>query len=234
VKRNHIVLAAVLGALALMFWAGVANFLERRQQQQRRLAQRAEIELLPGPAPSDSSAATAEGDHALPPGPLLHQKPPGFALLDTTGKKVSLSDYRGKAVLINFWATWCGPCKVETPWLVELRNRYAGQGFEILGVSTDEPDGSDSRAIAAEKQQVAKFAEEERIGYPVLLDGDRISAAYGGVDSLPASFFVDRSGTVVASVIGLDSKDGIEANIRKALGSAAGDGRRPPAPAGAA
>ena len=57
-----------------------------------------------------------------------------------SGKKVSLASYKGKAVLINFWATWCGPCKIETPWLVELRNQYASQGFEILGISTEGDD----------------------------------------------------------------------------------------------
>jgi cytochrome c biogenesis protein CcmG/thiol:disulfide interchange protein DsbE len=134
---------------------------------------------------------------------------------------VSLSSYKGKAVLLNFWATWCGPCKIETPWLVELRNQYAAQGFEILGISTEGDDLAKDDKAGREKQKadVAKFAQQEHMPYPVLIDGDSISQTYGGLDAMPTSFFVDRNGTVVAAQMGISSKDDIEANIRKALGA---------------
>ena len=141
-------------------------------------------------------------------------------LRDLTGKKVTLESYRGKAVLVNFWATWCAPCRLETPWLIELRNKYAAQGFEILGVDTEGDDlqKSDTAGRAKDKAAVGKFAAEMKVPYPVLMDGDSISRDYGGLDDLPMSFFVDRKGTVVATEVGLTSESEIEGNIRKALG----------------
>jgi len=152
--------------------------------------------------------------------PLKGQPAPGFTLEDLSGNKVSLAGYKGKAVLLNFWATWCGPCKIETPWLIELRNQYAAQGFEILGISVDDIDRDDPAKLSGEKQEIARFVQQMHMPYPVLIDGDSLSKPYGGLDALPASFFVDRNGTVVASQLGLTSKAEIEANIRKALGVA--------------
>jgi len=143
---------------------------------------------------------------------------PGFALEDLSGKKVTLASYKGKAVLINFWATWCAPCKIETPWLIELRNKYAAQGFEVLGISADDLDKDDKQKLSEEKKEIAHFAEQMHIPYPVLIDGDSVSTPYDGLDSLPVSYFVDRNGTVVAAQMGLTSKEEIEADIKKALG----------------
>jgi len=91
---------------------------------------------------------------------------PGFALEDLSGRKVSLASYKGRAVLINFWATWCAPCKVETPWLIELRNEYAAQGFEVLGISADDIDRGDPQKLSEEKNEIARFAEQMHIPYP--------------------------------------------------------------------
>jgi cytochrome c biogenesis protein CcmG/thiol:disulfide interchange protein DsbE len=134
-------------------------------------------------------------------------------------RKVSLASYKGRAVLINFWATWCAPCKVETPWLIALRNQYAAQGFEVLGISADDIDRGDPQKLSEEKKEIARFVEQTHIPYPVLIDGDSLSTPYDGLDALPASYFVDRNGTVVAAQVGLTSKDEIEASIRKALGN---------------
>ncbi len=208
-RRNTLVITAVLFILAVFAWAGWANWEYRKQAAERLLASAAKGELMPdtaGGAPEYVS-------------PLKGKAAPAFALEDLNGRKVSLASYKGKAVLINFWATWCGPCKIETPWLIELRNQYAAQGFEILGVSADDIDRDDPRKLSDEKKQIARFVEQMRMPYPVLIDGDSISTPYGGLDSLPTSFFVDRNGKVVASQLGLTSKDEIEANIKKALGA---------------
>ena len=151
--------------------------------------------------------------------PLSGKPAPAFALEDLTGKKVTLASYRGKAVLINFWATWCAPCRLETPWLIELRNKYAAQGFEILGVDTEGDDlqKSDTAGWAKDKAAVGKFVAEMKVPYPMVMDGDSISRDYGGLDDLPASFFVDRKGTVVAAQVGLTSESEIESKIEKAL-----------------
>jgi cytochrome c biogenesis protein CcmG/thiol:disulfide interchange protein DsbE len=160
------------------------------------------------------------GDAQAALNPLVGKPAPQFSLEDLSGKKVSLADYKGKAVLINFWATWCGPCKLETPWLVDLRNQYAGKGFEILGVSTDDIDRGDAKMFGQEKKEISDFVQRMHMPYPVLIEGDSVSKPYGGLDAMPTSFFVDRSGKIVAATMGITSKDDIEANIEKALGSA--------------
>ena len=208
-KRNTLVLTAVLFILAAFAWAGWANWEYRKQAAERLQASVAQGELVANPAGGAPQYLS----------PLKGKLAPDFALEDLSGRKVSLASYKGKAVLINFWATWCAPCRIETPWLVELRNQYAAQGFEILGVSTDDIDRDDPQKLSDEKKEIARFVEEAHIPYPVLIDGDSLSKPYGGLDAMPTSFFVDRNGTVVAAQMGLTSKDDIEANIRKALGN---------------
>jgi cytochrome c biogenesis protein CcmG/thiol:disulfide interchange protein DsbE len=208
VKRNALVISAVLLILATFAWAGWANYEYRKQAAERLLASVVKGELVAG--------AAGEAPQYL--SPLKGQAAPAFTLEDLSGKKVSLASYKGKAVLINFWATWCGPCKIETPWLIDLRNHYATEGFEILGISADDIDRGDPQKLSDEKKEIARFVQQMHMPYPVLIDGDSISTPYGGLDALPASFFVDRNGTVVAAQLGLTSKDEIEANIRKALG----------------
>ena len=210
VKRNSIVLTVVLFILAVFAWAGWANFEYRKQAAERLLATAAKGELVV------NAAGVGQYDS-----PLLGKAAPAFALEDLTGKQVSLADFKGKAVLVNFWATWCAPCKIETPWLVELRNQYMGQGFEILGVSA-EGDGvgkDDPAAWAKDKASVAKSVQQMHMPYPVLINGDSIANQYGGLDELPTSFFLDRDGKVVAAQLGLTSKSEIESNIKKALGN---------------
>jgi len=207
VKRNTIVLGTVLFIMAVFAWAGWANW-EYRQQARERLA---------ASAPQGVLAAGESGEPQYL-NPLQGKPAPAFTLEDLSGKKITLAEYKGKAVLINFWATWCAPCKIEPPWLIELRNQYAAQGFEVLGVSADDLDRSDPQKLSADKQKIARFVQQEQIPYPVLIDADSISQPYGGLDSLPASFYVDRNGVVVAAQLGLTSKDEIEANIKKALG----------------
>jgi cytochrome c biogenesis protein CcmG/thiol:disulfide interchange protein DsbE len=208
-KRNTLVLFAVLFILAAFAWAGWANWEYRRQAAEKLLASAAKGELVPIPS----------GDMPLYDSPLKGKPAPAFALEDLSGKKVSLANYKGKAVLINFWATWCAPCKIETPWLIELRNKYAGEGFEIIGISTEGDDlkKDDKAGWAQDKAAIGKFVEQEHVPYPMLVDGDSISQEYGGLDAMPTSFFVDRKGTVVAAQMGLTSESDIEDNIKKAL-----------------
>jgi cytochrome c biogenesis protein CcmG/thiol:disulfide interchange protein DsbE len=194
--------------LATFAWAGWANWEYRKQAAERRLANVAQGELV-----------AAGGDEQPSLAPMIGKPAPEFSLEDLSGRKVSLADYKGKAVLVNFWATWCGPCKIETPWLVDLRNQYAAKGFEVLGVSTDDIDRSDQKAFGEEKKEIAGFVQQHHMPYPVLIDGDKLSKPYGGLDAMPTSFYVDRSGKIVAAQMGITSKDDIEANIQKALKS---------------
>jgi thiol-disulfide isomerase/thioredoxin len=214
-KRNHLVLILVVVVLALMVWTGVDNY-RRRKAEQAKLRQMQAI-LTPA-APASSADATAPPEEEEK-SPLEGKAAPGFALEDLQGQKVSLASYKGKAVLVNFMATWCAPCKIETPWLIQLRNQYGPQGFEILGISTDDLDKDDKKKMAEDKADIAKFVSNMHIDYPVLIDGDSISHPYGGVDALPSSFFVDRSGKVIAATVGLHDRSELEANIKKALAS---------------
>lgn len=139
---------------------------------------------------------------------LIGKQAPAFtvAMLDG-GRRVSLADYRGKVVLVNFWATWCGACKVEMPWLAQLREKYADQGFEVLGIVTDN----------APVAKISALTQKNGVKYPVLMCNHPTAQAYGGLPELPASFFVDRSGKVIAEMGSADSQDEIEATVRKAL-----------------
>ena len=207
-KRNTVVLGVVLALLALFGWSGWANWEYRQQAAERALAQAAKGELI------------AEAAGQAPTSPLVSKPAPDFTLEDLEGRKVTLSSYKGKAVLLNFWATWCGPCKLETPWIVELRNQYAAQGFEVLGISTEGEDlaPEDKAGLARQKDAVTKFAQQMKVPYPMLLNGDTLAKTYGGLDAMPTSFYVDHSGTVIAAQMGITSKDEMEVNIKKALG----------------
>jgi thiol-disulfide isomerase/thioredoxin len=213
VKRNTVVLSVTLLLLAVFAWAGWANWEYRKQAEEKRLAMAAKAELIP------SSSASSSPDAMLTWSPLLGKPAPDFALEDLEGKKVSLASYRGKTIMINFWATWCGPCKIETPWLVELRREYAPKGFEILGISAENDDlaPDDKKGWAKDKTAIAAFVHQEHMPYPVLINGDSISDAYGGLEAMPTSFFVDRNGKVVAVQMGITSKDDLAAKIEKAL-----------------
>lgn len=134
---------------------------------------------------------------------------PDFTLPTVDGKQVKLSDLRGKAVLLNFWATWCGPCRVEIPWFMELEKQYGPKGFVIVGVSMDDDP----------KKDVPKFAEEMKIDYPILVGNETVADQYGGVEGLPVTFFIDRDGKIVKKALGLTSHSEIEDGIKEALSS---------------
>jgi len=130
-----------------------------------------------------------------------------FSLKDANGDQVTLANYKGKVVLLNFWATWCGPCKVEIPWFVEFNKTYKDSGFAVVGVSLDD-DGWKS---------VKPYLAETKIDYTVVGD-DIVSKSYGGVDSLPATFIIDRDGRIAFVHTDLVGKDTYETEIRSLLG----------------
>lgn len=226
--RRTVVIGVVLAAFALIIVSGVKNYRVREAEkiaarnpgQQLTLTQQGvATPAEQGATAADSAAQPGDDEPGMPPNPLLGRQAPQFSLVDTAGKTVSLSDYKGRPVLVNFWATWCGPCKFEIPWLTQLRTEYAPKGFEILGVSSDQLD-PDAKAKAAEqKAAIVAAAEKLHINYPVLFGGDTITQAYGGIDLLPQSFYIDRKGKIVAVITGAGSKQEAESDIKKAMQS---------------
>jgi len=180
-KRNSIVILVVIAAVALMLFAGV-----------RMARPRASVVKLKTVGKNGSVA-------------------PDFELQNLEGKPVRLSDFRGKAVLLNFWATWCAPCKIEMPWFVDLQKQYAAQGLQVIGIAMDD-SGTET---------VAKFAKQMGVNYPVLLGKEAVGDAYGGVEFLPTTFIIDRQGKVVERIFGLAGRSEFEDNIKKALGPSA-------------
>ncbi len=139
-------------------------------------------------------------------GQLIGNVAPNFVLQTLDGKNLKLSDLRGKAVLLNFWATYCGPCKIEMPWFVELQKEYGPQGFQIVGVANDDASAED----------IAKFAKEMGINYPILIGKDSVSDRYN-VSVLPTTFFLDRDGKLIAREFGLVSRSVFVDHIKKAM-----------------
>jgi len=122
---------------------------------------------------------------------------PDFTLQTITGEEVSLSDYRGKIVFINFWATWCGPCRTEIPAFVELQDEYGTDNLVILGISVDQGDRS----------VVTEFAKEYNINYKILYANGEVVGKYGGIRSIPTTFIVDRDGYIRDGRVGFPGKD---------------------------
>jgi peroxiredoxin len=132
---------------------------------------------------------------------------PQFALKDSSGNTISLTDYRGKVVLLDFWATWCTGCKMEIPWFSEFQKAYRARGFAVVGISMDESGWS----------VVKPFLTETHVPYPILLGDDPIAQRFG-IQSLPDTFLIDRRGKVAAAYrAGLVDKSNIDANIKALL-----------------
>lgn len=132
---------------------------------------------------------------------------PDFELKDVNGRTVRLSAYRGQVVLLNFWATWCGPCKIEIPWFVEFQRTFKDRGFTVIGVSVDE-DGWDA---------VRPFLAARQVNYPVVIATPEVEMKYGGVEALPMSFLIDREGRIASTHVGLVTKKTYEDEIRRLL-----------------
>lgn len=126
-----------------------------------------------------------------------------FQLTDIEGKTVNLSDFKGKAIILNFFASWCPPCRMEIPDFIDLQKQYGDKGFTMIGVSL--VDAQDSKS----------FASRMGINYPVLVDDGKVSMLYGPIRSIPTTFIIDKNFKIVKKYIGLRSREEFEADVQE-------------------
>jgi peroxiredoxin len=132
---------------------------------------------------------------------------PDWKLQDLDGKSVQLSDFKGKVVVLDFWATWCPPCRAEIPGFIALQNEYKDKGLVVVGVSLDQGGPG----------VVSSFAKAQGMNYPILMGTDDVAAQYGDIQAIPTTFVIDRTGKVVAKHIGGTDQATFEDEIKKLL-----------------
>jgi peroxiredoxin len=135
------------------------------------------------------------------------KKAPNFSLKTSTGKTIELSKLKGKMVVVNFWATWCGPCRAEIPGFIDVYNKYKSKGLEIVGISLDEGGWKD----------VEPFVKKLKITYPVVLGTNEVAQQYGNIEAIPTTFIVDKEGRVVSRHVGYMNKEDFENTIKSYL-----------------
>jgi peroxiredoxin len=157
------------------------------------------------------SQSDGQVSNAPPPKKIIDQtnlkEAPDFTLTDLSGQPVTLSEHRGKVVLLDFWATWCPPCRKEIPHFVELYDQYRDQGLEIIGISLDQ----------AGVETVQKFAEEYQINYPVVMGHAEVAGSYGGIRGIPTTFAISREGKIVETYVGYRDREVFESIIKSLL-----------------
>jgi len=169
----------------------------------------------PEPQQQEQAKVEAEEKPTKPPGDKVPTSPgskpaPSFTLQDLNGKTVSLSDFKGKVVVLDFWATWCPPCVKEIPHFIELYEQYKDKGFAIVGISLDR------EGISVVKSFVRKY----RVNYPILMTDGQVDKAYGGIPSIPTTFVIDSAGNIRQKYVGYREKAVFEADIKKLLAEA--------------
>jgi len=188
--------------LVLTFIAAGCKKKEPEPQQQ---AEQAEVkaEEKPTQPPVDKA----------PPGPVERpggKAAPSFTLQDLNGKPVSLSDFKGKVIVLDFWATWCPPCVIEIPHFIELYEQYKDQGFAMVGISLDR------EGISVVKSFVRKY----QINYPILMTDGQVDRVYGGITAIPTTFVIDSAGNIRQKYVGYRDKAVFEADIKAFLAEA--------------
>jgi len=134
-----------------------------------------------------------------------NKKAPEISLSDISGEKISLEKLRGKVILLDFWATWCPPCRMSVPDLLELQNRYSAKKLQVIGIGLDKKDN------------IILFAEQYKINYPVAAGDQSIANKYGGITGIPTMFIIDKKGNIRKKFEGYTRKNVLEAEIEKLL-----------------
>jgi cytochrome c biogenesis protein CcmG/thiol:disulfide interchange protein DsbE len=190
-KKSLLVIIAVVAVIA-------ATYLADRATRQPRKG-----------ALSVSAANSAANPKAAKPAPEL-------TLKDLDGKDLSLTQYKGKVVLVNFWATWCEPCQVEIPWLIEMQQKYAAQGFTVLGIAMDE-EGASVVTPWVKNERFDVNGAKSQMNYPIVIGNDAAADKFGGLLGYPTSVLITRDGKIVKRITGIISPEEISKSIESQL-----------------
>jgi thiol-disulfide isomerase/thioredoxin len=159
--------------------------------------------------PKNSVAKVTLGNAAAKPAPDV-------TLKDLDGKNLSLAQYKGKVVLVNFWATWCEPCQVEIPWLIEMQQKYAAKGFTVLGIAMDE-EGARVVTPWVNKERFDVNGSKSQMNYPIVIGDDAAADKFGGLLGYPTSVLINRDGKIIKRITGIISYDEISKSIESQL-----------------
>jgi thiol-disulfide isomerase/thioredoxin len=190
-KKSLLVIIAVVAVIA-------ATYLADRATRQPR---KGVLSVSPG-----SSAAN----------PKAPKPAPDLSLKDLDGKDLSLAQYKGKVVLVNFWATWCEPCQVEIPWLIEMQQKYAAKGFTVLGIAMDE-EGAKVVTPWVQKERFDVNGTKSQMNYPIVIGNDAAADKFGGLLGYPTSVLITRDGKIVKRITGIISYEEIAKSIESQL-----------------
>jgi thiol-disulfide isomerase/thioredoxin len=156
------------------------------------------------PSPTASTSGESHDTSDMTP-KLKGKQAPDFTLKGLDGKTLSLSSFRGRPVVLNFWATWCGPCKVEMPWFEEFSKKYADRGLVVLGVANDD----------ASPAAIKRVADKIAVTYPIFLKDGHVVKAYGGLEYLPETFYIDPQGNVSIETAGANANSSGKTEIER-------------------
>jgi thiol-disulfide isomerase/thioredoxin len=191
-KKSLLVIIAVVAVI-------VATYLADRATRQPRKG------VLSVAAGNSAGRSTLAGKPA-----------PEMTLKDLDGKDLSLSEYKGKVVLVNFWATWCEPCQVEIPWLIEIQQKYAAKGFTVLGIAMDE-EGAKVVTPWVQKERFDVNGAKSQMNYPIVIGNDAAADKFGGLLGYPTSVLITRDGKIVKRITGIITPEEIAKSIESQL-----------------
>jgi thiol-disulfide isomerase/thioredoxin len=205
--RRALLLLMMIAGISLVVWSSYRNLRDRRLAAQALEA--THVTLIP----DNPAAGVSTADSPAAPSPLLGKPAPPLSLKDLSGKQVSLADFKGHPLVVNFWGTYCAPCKIEMPWLETFSKKYAADGFDVIGVTYDSEVG---------KEVISKNVQKLGVTYPILLSDPKAEKDYlADTEVLPMSFYVDKSGKVVQVTAGLGSEDQLEAMVKQTIAAGA-------------